>query len=215
MITEDLKFGNEVIKYDLSDRASIRVIALIAGDAFHNLKCALDYAWVETITRLAPIALLNFAKFPVYSTKDLLEAPLRGHGIEKSSPALFRLMLDEIKPYETGDYAIWPIHRLDIRDKHRLLIPTVLYTSISGIETQGEAGDIRRDGFTLGTHQNPPWYVPMRVGVKVNNKGKVSIAVSFDYGDKGDEAVFADSLNMYSQRILGVVKALEALVETV
>lgn len=206
------KFGNEVIKHDLRDIEGKSVIALIAGDAFHNLKCALDYAWIETITKLAPRALEKFGKFPVYPTRYALEGALRGHGIEQSSGILFKVILDEIKPYATGNHAIWPVHRLDIRDKHRLLIPTILYTSISGIETQDRSGNISRDGFTAGTHQEPPWFVPMEPGVKVKNKGKVSISVSFDYGNEGHETVFADSLQVYTQPIVGVVKKLEALV---
>jgi len=208
----DPKFGNQVIKHDIMDRKGIDILALIAGDASHNLKCALDYAWVETITQLAPKALGKFAKFPVYPTRDDLEAALRGNGIEKAPKDLFTVMLGEIQPYAAGNYAIWPIHRLDIRDKHRLLIPTILYTSVSGIETQDDAGEVSRNGFTAGTQQEPPWYIPMPLGVEVKNKGKVSITVSFDYGNMGHETIFADSLQMYAQPILAVVKILETLV---
>jgi hypothetical protein len=205
--------GYEVIKHDLlSDKEALRKIALISGDVFHNLKCALDYAWIETITKLAPYALSKFAKFPVYPTGVALEAALRGNGIDKAAGGrLFETILTKIKPYSTGDYAIWPIHRLNIRDKHRLLIPVVLYASVSGIETE-ENAIISRDGFTAGTHQEPPWYIHMRPGVHVRNTGKVSIGISFEYGNAGYESIFADTLHMYSQSILGVVKVLEALV---
>jgi hypothetical protein len=206
------KFGNEVIKHDIVDRKGRDALALIAGDAFHNLKSALDYAWIETITKLAPSVLGKFAKFPVYPTRDALEAALRGNGIDRAPRDLFKVIVSEIQPYATGNHAIWPIHRLNIRDKHRLLIPTILYSSVSDIETQDETGEISPGGFTGGTHQEPPWYIPMPIGIKVNNKGKVSIAVSFDYGNEGHETIFADTLSMYSQPILGIVETLEALV---
>jgi hypothetical protein len=93
------EFGNEVIKHDIADRGSIERIALIAGDAFHNLKCALDYAWIETITNLAPAALKNFGKFPAYPTYYALEAALRGHGIDQAASDLFNAMLTQVKPY--------------------------------------------------------------------------------------------------------------------
>lgn len=204
--------GNEVIKHDITDKGGLADIALIAGDAFHNLKCALDYAWIESIKKLAPAAVSKFSKFPVYPTRDGLAAALRGKGIEEASRDLFKAMLGEIKPYATGDFAIWPIHRLDIRDKHRLLVPTVLYTSICGIETQDETGKVSGDGFTAGTHQEPPWYVPMHPGVHVTNKGKVAFSISFDYGDLSHESIFADSLDIYLQQILRVVETLEALI---
>jgi hypothetical protein len=118
--------GNEVIKHDLGDRTAIGEIALMAGDAVHNLRCALDYAWLESIRELIPSALSRFAKFPVYPTIEALEAALKGKKIDIASLSLFRLMLDEIKPYEEGNFAIWPVHKLDIRDKHRLLNPNNL-----------------------------------------------------------------------------------------
>jgi hypothetical protein len=208
----DPKFGNEVIKHDIVDRRGRDALALIAGDAFHNLKCALDYAWIETITKLTPSALGKFAKFPVYSTCDALEAALRGNGIDKAPRDLFKVIVGEIQPYAAGNHAIWPIHRLNIRDKHRLLIPTILYSSVSGIETQDETGAVSSDGFTSGTHQEPPWYIPMPIGIKVNKKGKASIAISFNYGNEGHETIFADTLRMYSNPILGIVERLEALV---
>jgi hypothetical protein len=204
--------GNEVIKYDILEREGITKIALIMGDAVHNLKCALDYAWIETITKLAPHALKKFGKFPAYPTKDDLESALRGHGIDESiAMNLLGILLSEIKPYARGDHAIWPIHRLDIRDKHRLLIPLILYSSVSGIETE-ENGIISPGGFTHGTRQEPPWYIPMRFGTHVKNKGEISFTISFEYGDAFDESVFANTLKLYSQPILGIVETLETLV---
>ena len=47
------------------------------------------------------------------------------------------------------------------------------------------------------------------------NEGKLSITVSFDYGNDVHETVFADSLQMYTRPIIGVVERLEALVEMV
>jgi hypothetical protein len=211
-VETDAKFGNQVIKHDIADKGGIDCIALIAGDAFHNLKCSLDYAWVQTIKQLAPGALGKFAKFPVYPTCDALKAALRGNGIDQTSAHLFSVMVSEIQPYAAGNHAIWPIHRLNIRDKHRLLTPTILYSSVSGIETQDQAGEVIKNGSTYGTHENPPWYISMPVGWQVNKKGKVSISVSFEYGDSGDEIIFADTLHVYSQALLGVVERLEALI---
>jgi hypothetical protein len=58
----------------------------------------------------------------------------------------------------------------------------------------------------------PPWYIPIPIGVKVKNKGDLSISVSFDYGNEINEIIFADMLDMYSQAILRIVEVLEALV---
>src|SRR6266853_6862605 len=66
--------GNEVIKHDIVDKTTVADMAVIAGDAVHNLRCALDYAWLETITELVPSAIGKFAKFPIYPSRNALEA---------------------------------------------------------------------------------------------------------------------------------------------
>jgi hypothetical protein len=207
----DPEFGNEVIKHNVTDRDAVEQIALIAGDVVHNLKCALDYAWVEIVTKLAPSAVSKFAKFPIYPTCNALEVALRGNGIGQAPGNLFEGMLNQIQPYDGGDHAIWPIHRLNIRDKHRLLIPVIFYASISGIETE-QQGVVSRDGFTPGTSQHPPWYVPMPLGVHVKNEGKASLSISFEYGKAGGEKVFADSFGYYSQHFLRIVERLETFI---
>jgi len=204
--------GNEVIKHDIADRAAVDDIAVIAGDAVHNLKCALDYAWLGTIAKLVPSAVSKFAKFPVYPTSDALESALREKQIDIFRPKLFDLIVSKIKPYDGGNFAIWPIHRLDIRDKHRLLIPVVYYSSISGIETEDEQGQISRNGYTLATTQRPPYYIPIPAGWQVKNKGKVSVSVMFEYGPRGFEQRIVDSFSLYSRFVVQIVETLERFV---
>jgi hypothetical protein len=68
------------------------------------------------------------------------------------------------------------------------------------------------NGFTAGTHQEPPWYISMPPGIHVKNKGKVSLSILFEYGNAGDETMFADMLQFYSQCLLKTVETLEAVV---
>ena len=206
--------GNQVIKHDIVDTTAATDIALIAGDAIHNLKCALDHAWLETITKLVPSAVSKFAKFPIYPSRDDLEAALRGQKIDIANPDLFRLIVDDIKAYDGGNLATWPIHRLDIRDKHRLLLPVIYYSSISGIETENERGELSTGGYTLATTQEPPYYIPIPLGWRVKNKGKVSIRVMFKYGTPGHVFRIAESFSLYSRFVVEIVQILETFVET-
>jgi hypothetical protein len=202
--------GNEVIKHDFGNPDVLTDLALIAGDAVHNLKCALDYTWLETISVLVPDAVSKFSKFPIYATKDKLEGALRGKKIDTACPDLFKLVVDEIKPYNGGDFAIWSVHRLDIRDKHRLLIPALHYSSVSGIETKNKStGEISRDGFTMATNQPPPLCIPMPLELHVEKKGKVSVSVMFEHGEPEREFRMADTLKVYSHFIVEVVKRFE------
>src|SRR5437868_6559770 len=83
--------GCEFIKcdfQDIKDRDAPDELAQMLGDAVHNLKCALDHAWFETITRLVA-GDWERTKFPVYPTVDLLENKLRNLEIDISAPNFF------------------------------------------------------------------------------------------------------------------------------
>jgi hypothetical protein len=142
----------KAIKYDVADTDFMVDVALLIGDAVHNLKCALDYAWIETIERLIPSAVNRFAKFPVYPSRNALEGALRGREVDEISKNIFRFIVEEIKPYNGGNFAIWPVHVLDKRDKHRLMIPLVHFASIKGIKLEDQTGTIHT-GSTWGTTQ--------------------------------------------------------------
>lgn len=173
--------GGEFIRYDLVSREKLFTeCALTIGDALHNLRSALDYAWAAAIRAIASSELDNFSKFPIYESADKLKSALDGRKIGTISPTLYDLIISKIRPYDGGDDSLWCIHRLNILDKHRLLIPIIEYASIGGIEVEDERGDINRGG-TWGTAQKPPYYVDFKRGSHVKNKGH--IALSIDFGD--------------------------------
>jgi hypothetical protein len=201
--------GNKVIKHDLSNRQiAVADLALIIGDAVHNLKCALDYAWVGTIERLAPSALGNFAKFPIFATVDKLKIALHGAKIDRSSPALFDFIVGNIKSYEGGNHTLWSIHRLDILDKHRLLIPVLQMAAVDGIEVQNERGKVVK-GFTWGSLEQPPYFVPIESGWHIKNKGQISIAIIFDERTPVYSMDVPDMLATFSIGTLNIVQLLE------
>ena len=58
LVTTDIepRTGCEFIKCDLAEveYRAFEDLPIVIGDAIHNLKCALDHAWYETVTRLIP-----------------------------------------------------------------------------------------------------------------------------------------------------------------
>lgn len=47
--------GRDCLTHEIpNSRQALDNLSLIAGDAIHNLRSALDFAWVSTITRLLP-----------------------------------------------------------------------------------------------------------------------------------------------------------------
>ncbi len=59
--------GEKFLHYGLEDRYLRSDLALITGDAIHNLRAALDIAWVEVVRRAGRPT--KYAKFPIDSTK--------------------------------------------------------------------------------------------------------------------------------------------------
>jgi hypothetical protein len=93
--------------------------SLIAGDAIHNLRTALDYlAWQLSAS---PDAMTCF---PICETPEEHETAMRSRKV-KSVPEKAKEAMRLLKPYKGGNNAFWQLHRLDIADKHHLLLANV------------------------------------------------------------------------------------------
>ena len=200
--------GDESVRYGLPDSNTPIQIALVTGDAIHNLKTALDYAWMGVLSRFVPAAVDNFSKFPILQSKNDLEAALNGREIHISAPNLFRLMVSDIKSYKGGNDSIWCIHRLDIIDKHRLLLPVMNYTALQGIELQNNTGEIIRGG-TWATTQPRPFFADIPNGYHIKNKGQVAVTVIFGKGTPVDGMDVSDMLSTFAIVVLNIVELLE------
>jgi len=205
--------GGERLRHDFSDSKALTDIALMVGDAVHNLKCALDYTWFQTIERLAPAAVGKFSKFPVYQYANQLKEAMEGRKIHISAPALLDLVLGKINPCEGGNPAIWPIHKLDIRDKHRLLIPVFTNLSIMGIEVEDKNGR-RVVGNTWATTQSAPFCVDYEPGIHVKNKGQLAYEVIFEDVESGYFMHVPETIMHYSGLALKIVEVFERFLES-
>jgi hypothetical protein len=206
--------GNEVLKHDLLHRDKIiNEIALILGDAIHNLHCALDHAWMSVLTKLCPVSINNQTKFPIFPARKQVEGALRGVEIDSTAPVLFDYVLNHIQPYEGGNPSIWSIHILDIDDKHRLLLPIIEFASVGGIEVENESGKVVKAG-TWGTAQKPPYYVPIEFGWHIKNKGQVAFSVLFDEGPTFQFTDIRDMLWAFLTQTSSVIQILENAVLT-
>lgn len=202
------KFRYQQIKYDLSDRTAVKDIGILTGDVLHNLKCALDYAWLTTLERHAPSAITDKTQFPVHPSLDSLEGALKKRQIDLCCRPLFDLMLTKVKAYSGGNDALWAVKELNILDKHRLLTPLIHYTSIAGVEMEDERGESRR-GSSRATTGTPPLYITIPDGWQVKDKGKPSITALFDEGTSAHYNDVPSMLEFYSVVVLQVVHTLE------
>ena len=76
-------------------------IGLIAGDAAHNLRVSLDYTWIAVRKHLG-LPINKYSKFPFGETPKTLDGLLKNGQIESTSPALYKWVLSDVKPYDGG-----------------------------------------------------------------------------------------------------------------
>jgi hypothetical protein len=196
------------VHYHLKRLGDLPELALVMGDAIHNLKTALDYAWFQTISTLMPGGDVR-SKFPIYPSVDQLVSALSG--VSAARPRLATLILGEIKPYDGGNFYLRPLHKLDIRDKHELLIPATNYGNVSGliVKDQYRSVSSRSWGGELGEE----FHIDFPQDVEIEDKGRVPFGIVFKEGAMKNMEV-SDVLKEFSGTVLGVVKLLEKFVES-
>jgi hypothetical protein len=172
--------GEKFLHYRITDTELRSDIALIIGDAVHNLKCALDIVWCGSVRALHPEANSRWLKFPIYRTRQELESALtKSRKIPSGSP-LFDLVVNRVKCYEGGDADILALHALDIDDKHHLLIPMLTVTGVKGVEVEHEDGKVTRHEIMLVPPNSYRTIVPLES--KIKNHGEVRFEIPFREG---------------------------------
>jgi len=207
-VETDHDSGCETLKHDFADTSALKDIALVLGDAVHNLKCALDYTWLQTIEKVAPGNVDDRAKFPVRKMLCEMRGYLEHSKIDVLCPNLFEFIMGTIQPWDGGNLAIWPIHNFDNRDKHRLLIPVLTQGHIDGIEVQDEHGE-KWPGFGVGDFQLPPYFITFRKGLHVCKMGTLRASIGVNDEKSGCFMHIPDTLVEYSRILSKVVELFE------
>ena len=195
------------------DEAAFTDLALVIGDAVHNLNCALEYTWQQTIKSLLPANAMDRVYFPVHKTIEDLQATLKKGRVDTTCPHLFKFIVDEIQPYDGGNPAIWPIRCFANRDKHRLLIPVLAEGHINGSEVQDRAG-ARRPVSYFSAPQMPPYCIDFADGLHITKEGRLNANVIVDDGKFGCRMDIPLTLETYSGEIACVVEAFESLLKS-
>lgn len=95
-------------------------LALIAGDAAHCLRTALDYLACELVRSTG--ASTKGIYFPIAETAEKYRSPEFARKT-KGMPVDAKKIIDQIAPYQGGNgEVLWFLHLLDIADKHIVLI---------------------------------------------------------------------------------------------
>jgi hypothetical protein len=171
----------QTIKYTPPDITKITSdMAVIIGDALHNLRTGIEYAYLGAVERHAPSALDCYTKFPTGQTRSEVESRLKGRGIDILSPKLFDRIVTNIKPYVVGgNCLIKMLHDLDVSDKHWLLIPLMRVATITDIIVEDERGHATT-GSTYPINGDGPYFLDFPPNYTLKSKGKLTLDVVFD-----------------------------------
>jgi hypothetical protein len=199
--------GEKFLYYSMEDRYLRSDLALIAGDAIHNLRSALDIAWVEIVGSRAT----KFTKFPIDSSKprNWLESILINNAGIDSASGIFDLVLNHVKGYKGGDRDILALNDLDIDDKHHLLIPMLAITGIQGIELENEDGSI--DRLDIATTRFEPYRRTVGINTQLKNHGRVAFFVTFGEGTLVKNLPIIPTLERFSGKVWEIVQHLKRL----
>jgi hypothetical protein len=210
-VQEDTNTRTEIVKHDNPGLADgLLKLSLIAGDAIHNLRVALDYAWASAIERYVPTAISGHNKFPVRDNRTDVEAALHGIEVDTKCPALFKAVVFEIQPYNCGNRLIYALHDLDISDKHLLLLELSPITGIRNISISDDQGNVY-EGISLHTEPHKPYVIRTKPGLKFENKGKFSLNVAIKEAGVFKGVPIFDLLNSFRDFVFDSVQLLENL----
>jgi hypothetical protein len=138
-VEKDTDSGKNFLRLTIKIALPAERYALIIGDALHNLRSALDLAYHEAVIMCGGEP-SKWTRFPVLDTREELISTKLDPALEKKQISLtvYNLILDVIKPYKTGNPALWMLDDLNIIDKHELLIPVLQLVMVGDVRLEDE-----------------------------------------------------------------------------
>lgn len=184
-------------------------IPLILGDAIHSLRSSLDH--VAT-------AIIGFddrnAYFPFHGEVTQFVTCAKVAAIEKASPGLGRYIVDEIRPYTAGNYPLWALNKLDVIDKHKLIIPALGLTTVTIPCLYDEVSRNRFENTTChvraGEAFRPLGYAAGKL--QLEGKVKASFAVTFPQGGVFENQPIIPTLMQLHQIVSETIESIERFV---
>ena len=183
---------------------------LIIGDAVHNLRAALDLLMSAMIENAGETP-AKTTYFPFSTTRDSLVGGIAGGQVKILGQDIIDVIVDTIRPYEKeGDADLYALGRLDITDKHKLLIPLVRPVRLSGVTAR--FGPVRMTDCSFGLSESGEMNIAgvPSGDIEIQSYGKASFDVLFGKEQPLEGEPVIPSLIRLSQRVEGAVKAIEA-----
>jgi hypothetical protein len=190
--------------------------ALITGDAIHNLKSALDLLYYQAV-EAATGSTESYTRFPIRDTRENLETALNG-GLKKKAttdnphPGLIcDLLMDIVKPYTAGNYPLWALHELNIRDKHQLLIPVFEVMRFMNICLEDDKHISFPEGRFFALDASSSFKLNREGNLTVKNKGNAATAILFNVGIPYASQSVIQALYEIAESVTRAIDAFEML----
>jgi hypothetical protein len=208
-VEHDTNAGYDLLKLTVA-KSVPDGFALIIGDAMHNLMAALDFA-IGDIEFATTGERDRYTKFPIYETREKLETSVNGGLKHKIPPAIINHIVDTIQPYSGGNGdSIYALYRLDIEDKHKILIPYLQTTAIFDFCAESDTGDkiSISPWVVLRNHTSIHHCIGQR-NVKITNKGKPAIGIFFDNGLPVMQGYLViPTLRQFAADVIGIIEGI-------
>jgi hypothetical protein len=201
-IERDGVTGKQVLK--ISDPTEFPpMIALIVGDAIHNLRTAFDYITVAVTGK-------DWMALPVGKTRDdIVSKSNHYRAIKSSNPRLADFILNEIQPYCGGKFMLWELSELDRIDKHRLILPTIQDTHRIGVVLEDESGKTLSSQWLTSSSSNASRVLDGVIPFSIKDKGHSAVTVSFGPGTPFDGEPVLGTLSRFAELAFEAVEAFE------
>lgn len=208
--------GRNFLKFKMTKEPPCE-LPLILGDAVHNLRAALDIAYVELITNIGKEP-TSWTTFRVWDDRDKLIKTL-SEGILKGADDIVSMLADKVCAYAGGDALLCALDSLDIDDKHRLLVPIfniVKLHNVNAIIRAPGGGTMVMSNCTLGVGNGGVLNVIGMPAGDVDFQGNGNPAFGIFFGDgtslKGQPII--PTLTQFGQLVGGILEIFEGIIAT-
>ena len=188
-------------------------LSMILGDAIHNLRAALDLAFVEFIEAVG-IEPTKWSTFRVWESRDKMISTYRAT-LFKGFDDVTALFSNHIGNFKGGNELLVAVDALDIDDKHRLLIPTFSVVRLMNVSVEvafEDGGRVIFDDCVLGVGQGGVLNLAGsdNPGVlTVKNMGTPGIAVLFGESTALARWPIAETLAAFTKTVTQVIGQFE------
>jgi hypothetical protein len=202
-VENDFKTGELLVHYQLPQAVPTE-FSIVAGDAIHNLKTALDWTWANIVRALGHVP-DSHMRFPFRESRDQVISAIKGRTITEFAHAdLYRIIVCEIQPYRGGNDSLWALDELDRADKHRLLIPMWDVFTVRGMKVQNNRGEVETPTLFGTRGRNMPFRFP--AGYKLQDKGEPTFDIFFDQVAESEPVV--PTLRKFAKTVERVIQLL-------